>query len=69
MGVLPPIFQNHNEGVKQHGKEQQLHMFPDGLVNRREKTDNRILPGPVIKEVGQRSCQQNKNDADDCTAS
>ena len=48
MGVLPPVFQNHNEGIEQHGKEQQLHMFPDGLVNRCEKTDNGILPRPVI---------------------
>lgn len=44
-------------------------MLPDGFVNGREKTDNRILSGPVIKKVGQRSRYQNKNDTDDCTAS
>lgn len=69
MGILPSVFQNHNEGIKQHGKEQQFHMLPDGFVNGREKTNNRILPGPVIKKVGQRSRHQNKNDTDDCTAS
>lgn len=39
-------------------------MFPDGFIDGRKKTDNRMLSGPVIQEMRQCSCNDNKKDTD-----
>ncbi len=55
----------HEKRIKQHRKEDQLHMFPGGLICRKEKSENVVLLRPVINKMRNGADNQDKYGAND----
>ena len=62
MAVQPEPGYDLKKSVEKSRKKDKFHVFPHGLIHRGEKSYQRMLPGPLIKEVGEGAQEQGKQD-------